>query len=223
MSDDLTLDPPGSIAVIGAGPIGLEAALYGRFLGYNVTIYEAEQIAASYRDRGSESLHIAPDRSVSPLVLSALSAQFPELQHSTLPTTIDAWISTLLEPLTETDLLRGRLECPARVNAISTVDVSGDTEASEGSDLDDDDELVPPDFILSIEQLGSADPNENRYEAVIVACGELEAIELGFEIPADYFFRIDGEDTEKCLQQIVSIYAGLAGREQLDLYRPKRI
>ena len=34
----MALDTPASIAVLGAGPIGLEAALYARFLGYDVQI-----------------------------------------------------------------------------------------------------------------------------------------------------------------------------------------
>ncbi|EMI22110.1 Pyridine nucleotide-disulfide oxidoreductase, NAD-binding region domain protein [Rhodopirellula maiorica SM1] len=40
-SEIATLDPPGSIAIVGAGPLGVEAALYGRFLGYNVSLIEA--------------------------------------------------------------------------------------------------------------------------------------------------------------------------------------
>ena len=49
MSTEMTLDPPGSIAVVGAGPLGIEAALYGRFLGYDVTLIEAVSVANSLR------------------------------------------------------------------------------------------------------------------------------------------------------------------------------
>jgi len=45
----MALDPPARIAVLGAGPIGLEAALYGRFLGYDVDVYE----------RGAGVAHVA--------------------------------------------------------------------------------------------------------------------------------------------------------------------
>ncbi|MEC9117285.1 MAG: FAD-dependent oxidoreductase, partial [Planctomycetota bacterium] len=34
----MAIDTPATIAILGAGPIGLEAALYARFLGYEVTV-----------------------------------------------------------------------------------------------------------------------------------------------------------------------------------------
>ncbi len=45
----MAVDTPATIAVIGAGPIGLEAALYARFLGYDVRIYERDAVARSLR------------------------------------------------------------------------------------------------------------------------------------------------------------------------------
>lgn len=44
------------IAVIGAGPTGLEAALLGRALGYSVTLYEAGSVAHNIRDWGQARL-----------------------------------------------------------------------------------------------------------------------------------------------------------------------
>ena len=79
MSTEMTLDPPGSIAVIGAGPLGIEAALYGRFLGYDVTLIEAVSVANSLRQQAQLPLPLPPDRSLSPLAVGALQAQFPEL------------------------------------------------------------------------------------------------------------------------------------------------
>ncbi|MBA4015960.1 MAG: hypothetical protein C0483_02100 [Pirellula sp.] len=36
----MAVDTPAKIAIIGAGPVGLEAAVYARFLGYDVDLYE---------------------------------------------------------------------------------------------------------------------------------------------------------------------------------------
>ena len=41
----MAIDTPARIAVLGAGPIGLEAALYARFLGYDVDVYERGKVA----------------------------------------------------------------------------------------------------------------------------------------------------------------------------------
>ena len=54
-ANDMTLDPPGTIVVVGAGALGIEAALYGRYLGYNVTLIEAQ-------DDREEALAIALSR-----------------------------------------------------------------------------------------------------------------------------------------------------------------
>ncbi|HKD37575.1 MAG TPA: FAD-dependent oxidoreductase, partial [Pirellulales bacterium] len=41
----MAVESPARIAVLGAGPIGLEAALYARYLGYEVDVYERGRVA----------------------------------------------------------------------------------------------------------------------------------------------------------------------------------
>ena len=67
-------------------------------------------------------------------------------------------------------------------------------------------------------------------EAVILAIGSKSIIPCEFSLPCDYFFRIgetstgDAEqDLRSGLKQIVDLYAVLAGRATLDLYRPIRM
>ena len=228
-SDDATLDPPGSIAVIGAGPLGIEAALYGRFLGYDVTLIEAEAIGHSLACSRGEALPMLPDRCVSPLALSAIEAQRPEDPPITLPTTISEWIDQVLIPITETDLLRGRIRCPFRVDMIEHVPIADDTSADEpDGDQDSVADNLPPDFRLSLAGV-DGQTDELDAEAVIVATGSSGSVPCGFSTPCDYFFRIGESDTGNTeerlrigLQQIVRIYAGLGGRDSLDLYRPRR-
>src|SRR5205823_14171675 len=43
---------PKRIAILGAGPIGIEAALYARSLGHTVTLYEQGPLAANVGDWG---------------------------------------------------------------------------------------------------------------------------------------------------------------------------
>lgn len=228
---DQTLDPPGSIAVIGAGPLGCEAALYGRFLGYKVTLIEAIAVGQSMRDEIDRPLPMLPDRCLSPLAISALRAQ-RESDDSTsppLPTTIGDWILDALVPLTETDLLRGRTLIPARVSQIVQVPVADDEKSDDeaaGGEVEDD---IPPDFRLTLERDSDGEDCID-VEAVILAVGPSCEIQLGFQLPTPYFFRVgeqSTEDAEKDLvagfRQIVGIFAKLAGRDDLDLYRPRRV
>lgn len=215
----LTLDPPGTIAVIGAGVLGIEAALYGRFLGYDVILVEAESVGHSIRQRGDEPLPMLPDRCLSPLAFSALGAQSEDPQPETLPVTCREWVEAALVPLSESDLLLDRLRMPSRVVRISTVSV----EAEEG-DSPEDLEDIPDDFRLHFDDGESLD-----VEAVIVATGAAPPITKEFETPADYFFVLGNQPVENLeralfdgLRQIVELFAGLAGRVDLDLYLPKR-
>jgi len=227
--DRATLDPPGKIAVVGAGPLGIEAALYGRYLGYDVTLIESDAVGhglAPYRD---QPLPMLPHRCVSNLALAALQTQTPDAPPITLPTTVAQWIDDLLVPLTTVDLLDGRLRCPFRVTLIDLIPV--DLEADEQEPPDDGFEFageIPPDFRLT---LAGVDGHRDEWdvEAVILAIGAAAEVPCEFPRPCDYFFRIgetsqaDAEaDFLAGLKQIVQIYASLAGRDSLDLYRPDR-
>ena len=106
------------------------------------------------------------------------------------------------------------------------------------SDEPETDEEVPPDFRLTLESSGvwqnsSVEPESLDVEAVILAIGPSAELDVGFELPAPYFHQIGGDASRPeggtaeehlvaGLQEIVAIFAGFAGRDQLDLYRPRR-
>lgn len=78
----MPLDPPARIAVLGAGPIGLEAALYARFLGYEVDVFErGSSIADSIRNWGHIRLFSPFGMNASPLGIAAVAAQEPTWQR----------------------------------------------------------------------------------------------------------------------------------------------
>jgi len=225
--DRPTLDPPGTIVVVGAGPLGIEAALYGRYLGYDVTLVEATEVGASLRAQGNAPLPMLPDRCLSSLAKSALNAQGRGLggpagtSNPPLPMTYNQWIDLSLIPLCESDLLAGRLQVPVRIVRIATVPVAQENEAEPGAD-------IPPDFLLTT-QHSDGDGTSLRSEAVILATGNDDTVKIQFELPMPYFFRLRVEptndpelDLRRGHHQIVTAYASLAGRESLDLYRPQR-
>ena len=224
-SEEMTLDPPGSIAVVGAGALGIEAGLYGRYLGYDVIIMEAGEIGQNLLGLLDTVTPVLPDQCMSPLALSALKAQAETNPKSSrqivLPTTVGQWVQQCLVPLANTDLLRGRVSISNRVTMIKPIPVLAESESETLAG-------IPPDFELSIiDDQGKM--NKRRFESVILATGTDSNIELGVEQASPYFFQIgdrDLPDDKRLIEgrhQIVKLYAQLAGRFDLDLYRPRRI
>jgi len=241
--DDMTLDPPGRIAVIGGGPLGVEAALYGRFLGYEVQLFEKGEIGQSLLATQDQPLPMMPDRCLSPLAVAALKAQdggliFPG--NPTYPITVQQWINGGLIRLTTTDLLRGQVFTGCEVTRIELApEVQDDARETESeSDADDDfyvDGEVPPDYRLTLRD--ESGDRADDFEAVILAIGpgptnsgSVDSLS-GYEelLGKPYLFRIgqelEGNDEARLhrgFREIVSIYANLGGRRMLDLYRPVR-
>ncbi len=76
----MAIDTPARIAVLGAGPIGLEAALYARYLGYDVDVYERGQVAEHVGRWGHVRMFTPFGLNRSSLGLAALKAQDPNWQ-----------------------------------------------------------------------------------------------------------------------------------------------
>jgi hypothetical protein len=194
MDEAMTLDPPGRIAVIGAGPLGLEAALYGRFLGYDVTVLERGLVAQSLRGWEAEPLPMLPSVCLSPLAIAALKTQFGtdvlSGQHP-FPLTIGQWVRDGLEKLAATDLLRGHVLEGCEVVGIGLSDsaqVDAESMFCEGADS------VP------------SDPGDSPYvEGMSVASDDDDEFEIVGEVPPDFkltFVRVppgnSGQGTVPC-------------------------
>ena len=222
---ELTLDPPGSIAIVGAGTHGIEAGIYGRFLGYDVTILEQGSIGNNMRIESDADLVVLPNQCLSPLGLSAVEAQHAAENPGSVPrmhpTTVSAWVEEGLVPLAQSDLLRGRVKTNHRVNCIDTIAIELEDETEDPSDY-------PADFKL---HYTDSDGTEGtlRAEAVMIATGSQCDIEFKFKLPMPYLYQIEStshHDAAGLLagrRQIVEIYSQLAGRSDLDLHRPPRV
>jgi hypothetical protein len=120
----MAIDTPAKIAILGAGPIGLEAALYARFLGYDVELFDRGGVAEHVRRWGHVRLFSPFAMNSTPLGLAALAAQ----DESYRPPAGDAiltggqWVSEYLEPLSRTDLLADSLRLHSHVVAVSRWD-----------------------------------------------------------------------------------------------------
>jgi hypothetical protein len=117
----MAVDTPARIAVLGAGPIGLEAALYGRYLGYDVDVYDHAGVADNVRRWGHVQMFSPFAMNASPLGLAALAAQHASYRApraSDLLTGRD-YVERYLLPLSQTDLLSDHLQLQTRVLGVA--------------------------------------------------------------------------------------------------------
>lgn len=136
----MAVDTPARIAVLGAGPIGLEAALYARYLGYDVDIYERGDVADSVLRWGHVRLFTPWRNNVSPLGLAALAAQDdgwrPPDDEAIL--TGRQFAETYLLPLARSDLLIDGLHTHNEVVTVGRQSqLKGDHVGSDAREDDD--------------------------------------------------------------------------------------
>src|SRR5262245_22933808 len=122
------------IAVIGAGPIGLEAALYARALQLPVTVYERGPVGAYWRQWGHVRLFSPFGMNVSSLGRVAIRSSNPshELPADNACITGREHLAAYLEPLAKTELLRGCLRTESHVLAVGRHGCLKGDDASDG-------------------------------------------------------------------------------------------
>jgi thioredoxin reductase len=103
------------IAVIGAGPIGLEAALYGVALGAEVRIYESGRVAQHVGEWGHVRLFTPFEMNHSPLGRTVLESKGRRLPKNDAVQTGAEWRDSYLLPLAEHTSLADGLALGSRV------------------------------------------------------------------------------------------------------------
>lgn len=126
------------LAILGAGPIGIEAALYARSLGLAVTLYDRGVAAANLSDWGHVHLFTPWRMNVTPLGVETLRKQnrWPEFPADVCPSGAELRRHYLL-PLTECEPLRQCLRLQTRILRIGReshlkADAIGKAERAHG-------------------------------------------------------------------------------------------
>ena len=157
----MAIDTPARIAILGAGPVGLEAALYARYLGYSVDIYERGRVAEHVLRWGHVRMFTPFGQNRSPLGLAALRAQDAAWQ----PPADDAQLTgrqyaeRYLLPLAHSDLLTDALHERTTVLAIGRAGLVK-------QDLPGSEERADSDFRLLLE---SVDDNAHVHQRIATA------------------------------------------------------
>jgi thioredoxin reductase len=122
------------IAIVGAGPIGLEAALYGRFLGYPVAVLERDRVAANVRRWGHVRMFSPFLFCRSNLGLSALAAQDRDYEPPADDRRLTGaeYFQRYLLPLAWTDLLAESIREGCRVDAVNRQPPAPGSQPPEG-------------------------------------------------------------------------------------------
>lgn len=104
------------IAILGAGPIGLECALYAQALGYPVTVFERDLVGGNVRRWGHIRMFSPWTLNVSPLARRRLKEEgtAPPARHDECPTGHEL-VRDYLEPLAGLPELAGRIRTGVNV------------------------------------------------------------------------------------------------------------
>jgi len=116
----MAIDTPAKLAILGAGPMGLEAGLYARFLGYEVVIYERGEVGANVRKWGHDRMDSPFSMNRTTLGIAAIQAQDESYRQpgDDEVLTGQEWLDRYLLPLAQTDLLADHLRVDTTVMAV---------------------------------------------------------------------------------------------------------
>ena len=136
----MAVDTPARIAIIGAGPIGLEAALYARFLGYDVDVLERGRVGENILRWGHVKLFTPFKMNRSPLGMAALTAQNPQQKwpDDNALLTGREYVEHYVLPLAQSDLLIDHVQEQTEVLAIGRKRQTKQDHAGQQKREDDD-------------------------------------------------------------------------------------
>jgi hypothetical protein len=165
----MSVDTPAKIAIIGGGPIGLEAALYARYLGYDVDLYERGRVLQSVREAGHITWFAPWERNVTSLGVASIRNQDAEWRPARAGELLTGaeWVERYFEPLSKCDLLADCLQEETEVVAVGR-------EGLLKSDLYQDERRIDVPFRLLVVD---AEGNERvEYAEVVFDCSGVNTI-----------------------------------------------
>lgn len=207
----MAVDTPATIAVIGAGPIGLEAALYARFLGYDVQVYERGRVAEQLLRWGDARFETPWKLIASPLGLGALRTQDPNWQSPADDDLLTAaeLAAVYYQPLADSDLLVDRIHTETEVVGVERPPLA------EGEIIEEDDVLG---FKLKLRD--ASGEREVEADVVIDASGLLieESARGHDDGQFSFSFKVDAQ-----MHRALNLHHGAGEGSAADARDPRRL
>lgn len=124
---DPEVESPATVGILGGGPIAIEAALYARFLGYYVELFEADRVAGLPSSLEDQRMPISLREATSSLGRAAMEAQGSTLGELSLDdvATYRQWVEHYLLPLARTDLIYDSVHVHSKVHSVSRLRTGG--------------------------------------------------------------------------------------------------
>ena len=136
MDWDPEIDTPATILIIGGNAIGIEAALYARFLGYSVIVADAARVGNKMLAAGDDPMPGTWGELATPLGLAALETQNAGAteamrgENSESVPTHKEYVEQYLIPVAKTDLIYESVEINSPVRSVSRSEVSAASQLS---------------------------------------------------------------------------------------------
>lgn len=159
----MAIDTPARIIIMGAGPVGIEAALYGRFLGYDVEVHDSLEPLSNVKRCGNLPLGQTFEQLSSPLGRAAIETQMPDHRLPGLQELLTAkeWLEAYLQPLSRVDLISDNIFSPSCIAQVAR-------ESWTKADSVDDEAACDELFLCRIENRSTGSLQETLRLADIV-------------------------------------------------------
>ncbi|GAA4426708.1 NAD(P)-binding domain-containing protein [Bremerella cremea] len=157
----MAVDTPARVIVVGAGPIGIEAALYARFLGYEVIVFDSGEVGANLQKWGHVPLFTPFGQNSTPLGKSALQAQDENYQPPADDQLLTGrqLLEQYLKPLSQTDLVADCFKLNHKVISIAR------KEKIKTEDSEDREQRAETPLVTLVED---ADGHQHLFESEVV-------------------------------------------------------
>lgn len=201
----MAVDTPAHIVIIGLNALALEAGLYARFLGYQVSIFDSGSVCESLQKQPQ----IAVDgKSTTSLGCKAISAQNESFDADSIDEAIltnQDWWEKYLKPLSESDLLIDSIFANQSIASVKLIEEELEDESENG---DDEDEVCTTVFEINLNDTTSIAATSANVEDQPVVADVLIDMQFNGSVHFDFMTSL-GVDVSKIENDVAILFTSI--------------